>query len=330
MPTTSEGVVNGAVRIAYPTTTLDERVRDMWEQLALLCLAVLASVALAGWALARGITRPLRKLEHATDQLGQGDLTARLDDTDGPKELRRVASTFNRMASQLSELIDSQSQFVANASHQLRTPLTALRLRLENLEADATTDADRAAIEAAHAEVARMSQLIDGLLVLARDSAHTDLVRPIDVAAIARDRVAGWMDVARERDVHMALDAPEKAWALALPGATEQVLDNLIDNTLNASPPETTIAVVVRARGSHVDIRVLDQGPGLDDEARSRAFDRFWRAPNAPSGGTGLGLAIVRQLAEASGGTTQLDARPEGGLAAEVRLPAAGTRASST
>ena len=186
VPTTSEGVVNGAVRIAYPTTTLDERVRDMWEQLALLCLAVLASVALAGWALARGITRPLRKLEHATDQLGQGDLTARLDDTDGPKELRRVASTFNRMASQLSELIDSQSQFVANASHQLRTPLTALRLRLENLEADATTDADRAAIEAAHAEVARMSQLIDGLLVLARDSAHTDLVRPIDVAAIAR------------------------------------------------------------------------------------------------------------------------------------------------
>ena len=108
------------------------------------------------------------------------------------------------------------------------------------------------------------------------------------------------------------------------------MLDNLIDNALNASPPETTIAVVVRARGSHVDIRVLDQGPGLDDEARSRAFDRFWRAPNAPSGGTGLGLAIVRQLAEASGGTTQLDARPEGGLAAEVRLPAAGTRASST
>ncbi len=140
VPSTAEGVVDGAVRIAYPTATLDERVRDVWIQLGLLCLAVLAAVALVGVLVARGVTRPLRNLEHASDRLGRGDLATRLDDTDGPEELRRVAATFNRMAGQLHDLVESQSQFVANASHQLRTPLTGLRLRLENLEAGADDD----------------------------------------------------------------------------------------------------------------------------------------------------------------------------------------------
>ncbi len=324
VPTTSEGVVDGAVRITYPTATLDERVRDVWIQLGLLCAGVLAAVAVVGVLVARGVTRPLRNLEHASDRLGRGDLTSRLDERDGPDELRRVAATFNRMAEQLRELIESQSQFVANASHQLRTPLTALRLRLENLEADAGAD-ERAAIRAIAGEVTRMSQLIDGLLLLASDSARRESVEPVDVAAIARDRVAGWNDVAREQDVEIVLRAPSAAWASALPDAPEQLLDNLIDNALNVSPPNATVDVTVETTTGHdrrVEIRVLDRGPGLDPEARAHAFDRFWRAPDAPPGGTGLGLAIVRQFAEASGGGCRLTARAGGGLAAEVTLPA--------
>ncbi len=328
VPSTSGGVVDGAVRIAYPTATLDERVRDVWMQLGLLCLGVLAAVALVGVFVARGVTRPLRNLEHASDRLGRGDLATRLDETDGPEELRRVAATFNRMAGQLRDLIESQSQFVANASHQLRTPLTALRLRLENLEAGAG-DEDRLAIRAIAAEVTRMSQLIDGLLLLASDSARRDSVQPADVAAIARDRVSGWNDVAREQDVDIVLQAPDSAWATALPDAAEQLLDNLIDNALNASPSDAPIDVIVNRLDSQVVIRVLDRGPGLEAEARAHAFDRFWRAPNAPPGGTGLGLAIVRQLAEASGGACRLEARPGGGLIAEVTLPALGSRGTT-
>lgn len=322
VPTTSEGVVNGAVRITYPTATLDERVRDVWLQLGILCAAVLAAVALVGVVIARGITRPLRRIEHATDRFGRGDLTTRLDETDGPEELRRVAGTFNRMATQLSDLIGSQTQFVANASHQLRSPLTALRLRLENLDADAP-ESERDSIQAASADVARMSRLIDGLLLLASDAAHREYLQPVDVAASARDRVAGWNDVAHEHDVDIVLEAAHTAFALTLPTTPEQLLDNLIDNALNVAPPGTTITVVVRQTGSKIEVSVLDQGPGLDNDSRVRAFDRFWRAPNAQAGGTGLGLAIVRQLAEASGGTTRLDARAGGGLAAEVTLPAA-------
>jgi len=325
VPTTSEGVVDGAVRLAYPTATLDERVRDVWVQLGVLCLAVLAAVVLLAILIGRGITRPLRNLEHAADRLGQGDLTTRLDESDGPEELRRVAETFNRMAAQLSDLIESQTQFVANASHQLRTPLTALRLRLENLEATANP-ADEEPIRAASAEVARMSRLIDGLLLLASDAAHHEKLHQVDVAAVARDRVAGWKDVAAENDIEIVLDAPRPAFARMIPSAPGQVLDNLIDNALNAAPRGSTISVVVRHRGPNVEVNVLDQGPGLDAESRARAFDRFWRAPDAYSGGTGLGLAIVRQLAEASGGSARLESRAGGGLAAEVSLPAAPAR----
>jgi signal transduction histidine kinase len=321
VPSTSDGVVDGAVRIAYPTATLDERVRDVWMQLGLLCTGVLAAVALVGVLLARGVTRPLRNLEHASDRLGRGDLATRLDETDGPEELRSVAATFNRMAGQLRDLIESQSQFVANASHQLRTPLTALRLRLENLEAGARDD-DRPAIRAISAEVTRMSQVIDGLLLLASDSARRDTVQPTDMAAIARDRVSGWNDVARDQHVDIVLQAPDSAWATVVPDAAEQLLDNLIDNALNASPAGSPIDVTVDRIDSQVVIRVLDRGPGLDAAARAHAFDRFWRAPNAPPGGTGLGLAIVRQLAEASGGACRLDARGGGGLVAQVTLPA--------
>ncbi len=321
VPAIGEGVVNGAVRVTYPTAALDTRVRDTWEAIALLCAAVLAAVALVGVVLARSITRPLRTLEQATDRLGHGDLTARLDSSDGPKELRQVAHTFNRMAAQLDDLIDSQTRFVADAAHQLRTPLTALRLRLENL--DAGDDLDHTAVAAASAEVARMAKLIDGLLILARDSALREYAQSCDLAAVARERVDGWSDVARDRGVRIELDAPEHAWGYALPGAAEQLFDNLIDNALSASPPAGTVTVVVRRDASHVDFRVLDEGPGLDDDARERAFDRFWRAPGAANAGTGLGLSIVRQLVEASGGTARLDARAGGGLVAAVTLFAA-------
>lgn len=330
-PTTDSGVVDGAVRVAYPTATLDRRIRDVWLQLGLLCLAVLAAVVIVGSLIARGITRPLRNLERATDRLGRGDLTTRLDERDGPQELRRVASTFNRMAIQLSGLIASQAQFVSNASHQLRSPLTALRLRLDNLEADADAEErDQMSIRAASAEVTRMSRLIDGLLVLASDAARREHVEPVDIAAVARDRVIGWDDVAAEHDVRIDLEAPATEFAQTLPSAPEQMLDNLIDNALSVAPPDTTITVVVRRQGSNIEMSVLDRGPGLDADSRSRAFDRFWRAPNASAGGTGLGLAIVRQLAEASGGDVRLDAREGGGLAAIVTLPRPNTPRPTT
>ncbi len=321
VPVTTEGRVIGAVRITYGTGTLDARVRRVWTQLVLLCLGVLVAVAIVGFVLARSITRPIRRLQSATDQFATGDLSARVETDAGPPELRRLATTVNRMASRLARLLDAQQRFVADASHQLRTPLTALRLRLENLASN-VDDRDRAAIDAASAEVARMSRLIDGLLMLARDDANGTDNAPVDVAAVAGDRVDAWQEVVAEKNVALVPELPRAAWARAVPGAVEQLVDNLVDNALAVSPSGSRITVRVDATKAGVELHVIDQGPGLDPASRERAFDRFWRGADAAPTGSGLGLAIVRRLAEASRGTTRLEPSPTGGLDAIVVLPA--------
>jgi signal transduction histidine kinase len=329
VPTSAKGRVNGAVRITYPTSTLDGRVRRVWFQLALLCLGVLAVAALAGMALARSIVRPVRQLETATDRFASGDLTAQVDEEHGPPEMRQLAATFNRMARRHAQLLGAQQRFVADASHQLRTPLTALRLRLDNLDAR-VGDHDGGAVGAAVAEVNRMSRIIDGLLLLARDEADDRVKQPVDLAAAVRERADAWNDVAGDRGIVVRATASSPAWVEVVPGTVEQVVDNLVDNAITASPDESVIELRVGVRARTVTLQVLDRGPGMDAATRARAFDRFWRAPAAPAGGSGLGLAIVRQLAEAHGGEARLDPRPGGGLVAAVTLPlASGDRAGA-
>jgi signal transduction histidine kinase len=321
VPATSGGRVNGAVRVTYPTATLDERVRQMWARLALLCAGVLLVVALVGLALARSFTRPVHRLERTSDRLANGDLSARVDERAGPPELRHLATAFNRMTDRLTRLLDAQQRFVADASHQLRTPLTALRLRLENLQARANPD-DRARLDAAAAEVTRMTRLVDGLLVLARGATQHGERAAVDVVAVARERSEIWADVLAERNVDVAVVGDDEAWARVIAGSVEQLVDNLVDNALAVSPSGATITVRVVTADGVVELHVRDEGPGLGREARSRAFERFWRGADAVPGGSGLGLAIVQQLAEEAGGTARLDAAPGGGVDAVVTLPA--------
>jgi signal transduction histidine kinase len=320
VPIADGGEVVGALRITFPTATLYERVRHVWGQVALLCFGILVTVMIVGFVLARTVTKPVRELENATDRFAAGEFSARVREDAGPPELRHLAARFNRMAAQTEQLIGAQQRFVADASHQLRTPLTALRLRVENLEAS-TDAADRASITAIAAEIDRMSHLVDGLLLLARQDGSVQQPGTTDLAEAVRERVDAWTPVARERTVALVAEGPERAPARALPGAVDQIIDNLVDNALRVSPPGTSVRVRVVVDGETVVLHVVDAGPGLDKAARTRAFDRFWRAPNAPPGGSGLGLAIVRRLVEASGGTVRLDPAEDGGIDAVVRLP---------
>jgi signal transduction histidine kinase len=323
VPATVGGRVNGAVRITYPAATLDDRVREVWARLAVLCGGVLAVAAAVGFGLARSVTRPVHRLERATDRVAAGDLSARVDTHNGPPELRHLATTFNRMVAQLTQLLDSQQRFVADASHQLRTPLTALRLRLENLESDASAG-NRERLTAAVGEVTRMTRLVDGLLLLASGAGDRDVHTAVDIVLIVRNRAENWSDVTRERGVNISLETPDAAWALATPEAVEQLVDNLVDNALSVSPAGTTICVRVGEARGGVEIHVLDEGPGLEPDERAHAFDRFWRGARAAPGGSGLGLAIVRQLAESCGGSARLEPRPGRGIDAVIVLPRAG------
>jgi signal transduction histidine kinase len=324
VPVASGGNVRGAVRVTYPSAEVDERVRNYWLTLGGVAAVSLAVVAVVGVLLARSVARPLRDIEDAARDIGQGDLTRRVPSDRGPAEVRSLATAFNRTASRLEELVGSQEAFVADASHQLRTPLTALRLRLENLQAD-VDDAPAAELEDAVAEVERLARLVDGLLVLARADRGDPLVADHDVAAdtLLEDRAETWRPFAEERDVTLAVDAPAGLLARADPDRLTQVLDNLIANALDAAGPGTTVVL----RGAPVDgrtaLHVIDNGPGLTDEQRERAFDRFWRADHDREGlgGSGLGLSIVAKLVAADGGTVRLDPADGGGVDAVVELP---------
>jgi signal transduction histidine kinase len=324
VPVRSGGDVLGTVRLTYPARVVRDRVAGKLRGLvAGAAISIGAAIAVAV-VLASTVTRPLRRLRGATDALAAGDLATRAPPTPGPPEVRSLAASFDAMAARIERLVAAQRAFAADASHQLRTPLTALRLRIEQAAALAATDPAAAVerLDAASAEIDRLGRLSEGLLALAGAESTDADVGTVDVGAIARERAEEWGPLAEERGVTIEVDVPSTAPARAIPGAVEQVIDGYVDNALDVSPPGSTIRIAAEVGGGSVTLHVVDQGPGLDPVQRARAFDRFWQAPGTHSG-SGLGLAITRQLATASGGTVELATGPGGGIDARARFRAA-------
>jgi signal transduction histidine kinase len=319
VPVASGGIVHGAVRITYPTTEVDRRVTRNWQLLAAVAAVVLAAATLASFLIARSVSRPLRSLQHTAETLADGQLSARAAADAGPLEVRAVAATFNTMAARLEQLMASHQAFVADASHQLRTPLTALRLRLENLEPAVADDAG-ADLAAAIDETNRLGRLVEGLLTLARtEGAQVELVT-VDAAEALRTRHDAWRPVTDDRDLILRLDLEAVPPVAAAPGVIEQALDNLIANAIDAAPAGSAITLTAHRVNDTVELHVTDQGPGMTETQRRRAFDRFWRAGTTDHDGFGLGLPVVQRLITASGGTVELRAAPDGGLDAVIRI----------
>jgi signal transduction histidine kinase len=248
--------------------------------------------------------------------LRDGDLTARAEET-GPPETRTLARTLNTATETIGTLVGSQRAFIGDASHQLRTPLTALRLSLDNV-ADGVDDPHvREDVEMATAEVVRMSRLVNGLLALARAEADVAHPEPVQVSDVVAERFTAWRAAADERSISLVCEGPGIR-VLATPGHLEQVLDNVLSNALEVSPDGATILVRTTRPGL---LEIIDSGPGLPEAERLRAFDRFWRGQGLTGkGGSGLGLAIVKQLVTDNGGTVSLEAAPGGGLCVRIRL----------
>jgi len=319
VPVAANGRIEGAARITYPTSAVDSRVRRYWLVLAAIAAIVIAVAVVVGIAIASFMAKPLRQLEAAASAVGGGDLTARAPEDEGPPEVRSLAAVFNETVTKLERLLASQEEFVADASHQLRTPLTALRLRLENLARD-VTPSGRAELEGAVAEVDRLGNLVEALLALARADARREPPGRVDVEAIVRDRLGAWSALADERSIRLEAVYGGVPAARTAEERLRQVLDNLLENAVAAAPARTSVTVETTAAPEWVELHVLDEGPGLTPEQRERAFDRFWR--NRDGGGSGLGLAIVRRLVEQDGGAVELRPGPERGLEAIVRLRA--------
>jgi signal transduction histidine kinase len=325
--------VVGVVLVARSTVPLDNQIRTLWLILGAIGIAaILAAAMIAVW-LAQWVSKPLLVLDTAAGRLADGDLSIRAPAGDGPPELRRLARTFNTMAGRLEALVHGSRAVLADVSHQLRTPLAALRLRLDFLAADAAeTDPEMAAeLEGALDELTRLSRLVDGLLAVARAENVMPQPRVIDVAEAAAERVAAWSPVAEDRGITLAVEAPaedtlEPVLGWLGEGHLEQILDNLIDNALDALETDGLVTVTADHTGSGVRITVADNGPGMSPEDRERAFLRF---TTSSPGGTGLGLAIVHRLVTANGGTAKLTDTPGGGLTVLLDFPAAGNDASA-
>ena len=321
-----------AVRIVYSTSDMTNRLWSIWGFRAGLAVLVLAAAAAIGAYAARRITAPLRELNGMASKFSDGDLTARSRVT-GPPETQTLARTLNQGAERLDTLVASQRIFVADASHQLRTPLTALRLSLDNI-ADGTDDEFvREDVEQATAEVVRMSRLVNGLLVLARAEAKVTATEALSLGDIVDERLSVWRPAADERGVTIALKGSGgvdgRLLVLASPGHLDQVLDNVLSNALEVSPDGGTITVRAQPRGDVVELTVSDEGPGMSDAEKSRAFDRFWRGQGLTGrSGSGLGLAVVKQLVTDDGGTVTLADAPGGGLCVVISLRAAAQKSA--
>lgn len=307
----------GAVVLARSADPLDTRIAATWGWSAAIGTGGLAASVLLSVRLARWVSRPLSALDVSARRLGEGALDERADVGGGPPEVRRLAATFNTMAARTEALVHGHRAVIADVSHQLRTPLAALRLRLDVLRTDAEGDT-AAELDAAQEEIARLSRLVDGLLAVARAEQATPRPAAVRIREVIGERVAAWSPVAEERGVRLsASEGPAPTAALGS-GHLEQILDNLIANALDAVPDEGNVTVGCRPVRDSARVWVRDDGPGMPAAAKAVAFRRFG---NPEARGTGLGLAIVHRLVTVNGGSARLEDTPGGGLTVVMDLP---------
>lgn len=325
-----DGELVGAVVMAVDTSSAARGIAIGWMWVAAGCLALVVLAALIGRALTRWVLRPLDGLERAVAEMTRG-VSGPPADVAGPPELRHFTSAFNTMAQVVRASLDRQRRLVADASHQLRNPLAAVRLRADNLD-DYVSGDGRSTYQSMTAELDRLENLLQQLLRLAHaeevsNSRRVGLTTTAESTAlddVIAERVMFWKPVAegqRQRLVHRA-DHPGLTVQLARHDA-EQLLDVAVDNALRYAGPDTTVTVSTAHTGDAVELIVSDDGAGLPTDDLARATSRFWRGRD-DGAGTGLGLAIAGEIAAGHGGAVSVESAPEGGLLVRFRMPEAG------
>jgi len=278
------------------------------------------------------VISPMRRLKIAIDARDSFDL-APIDPAQAPLELQPLIGSVNALLGRVEENFESQRRFIADAAHQLRTPLAGLKSQTELALAERDPAAIRPALERLELATERAIHLANRLLALARaGTIHAPAHVTVPLVPLARSIVTEFVPRAMEREIDLGLEADEVAAPTierADPLLISELLSNLVDNALRYTPAggAVTVAVRIDANGAAV-IEVVDSGPGIPEGERDRVFDPFFRGAEAPAGGTGLGLAIVRTIANAHAAHIRIDAGPGGrGTLVHVTFPAVGQRA---
>jgi two-component system, OmpR family, sensor kinase len=320
VPVLEHGRPAGAVRVTQSVDAVNRAVRTSILDVAALAAVVLALGMIAGALIAQQIARPIRRLDRAAQRVAGGDLDATVA-VEGSTEQRSLARTFNEMTQRLKRLLRVQQEFVADASHQLRTPLTGLRLRLEalgeRLRGDGGGDPE---VDAAMHEIDRLSQIVDELLILSHAGERELPGERLDLADAARRAAERWSGAAAEHGIDLAVESADgsaEGWCAA--PDLDRSIDAVLENALLYSPAGTRVTIA--AGPGRVEVR--DRGPGLSPDEAETVFERFSRGSAGQAGpsGTGLGLPIARELSRRWGGDVTLVNRDGGGLCAVIEVP---------
>jgi len=280
----------------------------------------LASALVASLLLARQMTRPLRQMESATGAIAAGDFGRRLAIT-SEDEIGRLAASINQMAADLARLEAARREFIARISHDLRTPLTAIKGFVVNLQ-DTAPAGMHDSLETMEVQTDRLIRLVNDLLALSRlqrDELHLRHTET-DLAQVARSAVSLAAEKATRLGVSLSLVPPGSGSFLVSGDADrlQQVVVNLLDNALRATPAGGAVQVQLESAPHAISLTVVDDGRGLTSEEATRAFEPYY---SGPGGGAGLGLAIAREIVAAHGGRIWLEPRPESGAEAGFSLP---------
>jgi len=279
-------------------------------------------VALAIWWL---VGHSLRPIERIATELRRRD-AQRLDPVSEeqlPTEVEPMVRSLNGLLERLRRAFATQRAFVADAAHELRTPIAALKLQA-GLVGRARDDASRGeALRDLHAGIDRSAHLVDQLLTLARSEPHARAAAGamVDLASIADEAIAGMMPLAQARGSQVLLDAQRPAELQGDANALHSLVRNLVDNALRHTPTGSRIEVAVTSRDDEICLSVDDDGPGIPVEERERVFDRFYGSSAGDDAGSGLGLAIVKAVVDRHAGRIDLDQSALGGLRVTVRVP---------
>jgi two-component system, OmpR family, sensor histidine kinase TctE len=316
----------GASFVVQVAETVNKRDTLALEIIASMLLPLVALVAIAAiglWLVRRGL-EPLTALAREIGGRSAHDLSP-VDSTVAPLETQPLVRALNDLLARLGHVLAAQRRFVADAAHQLRTPLTGLKTQAELGLRTSDTAAVRSSLQQIVAGTDRTAHLVNQLLSLARAEPEGQVTvrrERLDLTRLARDTTADWIPRALEHGIDLGFEGAEPLWVTGDATLLRELTGNLIDNAIAYCPSGTEVTVAVGRDGPRALLTVTDGGPGVPETERERVFERFHRVLGAGAEGSGLGLAIVRQIAERHGGEAHLDAGAGGrGTCVRVWLP---------
>ncbi|KAF1046044.1 MAG: Swarming motility regulation sensor protein RssA [Herbaspirillum frisingense] len=279
-------------------------------------------LVIPAWLSVRVALRPWSKVAREVASRGPRDLTP-LQLVPKHEELRNMVDCINDLLARVRDSAERERAFIADAAHELRTPLAAMRINVEALQAHAATEQQRELLGGILSSGNRATRLVRQLLLLMRSETRAEAaLRPVALTALVQERLAALSPLAAERGIELELDARDEVWVEGVREGLVSLIDNLVENAVKYSPAQARVEVDVRSTPEGARLSVSDAGPGIAPAMRERVFDRFFRDPDQMQSGSGLGLAIVQTVVLQHGGSVALDTSAEGGLTVTVTLPA--------